>query len=54
MHVTNFVSKIDKKMYLEGSISPIKKSQMVILQNWNPKGSVCKWSKPQGVIMQFK
>jgi hypothetical protein len=25
MHVTNFVSKIDKKMYLERSISLIKK-----------------------------
>ena len=32
MHVKNFVSKIDKKkMYLEGSISLIKKSQVVIL-----------------------
>ena len=25
MHMTNFVSKIDKKLYLEESISPIKK-----------------------------
>ena len=40
-------------MYLEGSISPIKKPQVVILQNWNLKGSVCKWPKPQEVIMQF-
>ena len=41
IHVTNFVSKIDKKMYLEGLISPIKKPQVVILQNQNPMGSVC-------------
>ena len=27
MHVTNCVSKIDKKIYLEGLISPIKKLQ---------------------------
>jgi hypothetical protein len=34
MHVTNFVSKIDKKKkYLERSISLIKKPQVVILQN---------------------
>ena len=40
-------------MYLEGSISTIKKPQVVILQNWNSRGSVCKWPKPQRVIMQF-
>ena len=45
MYVTNFVNKIDKKMYLEGSISPIKKPQVVILQNQNPKRSVCNWVK---------
>ena len=28
MHVTNFVNKIDKKMYLKGSISSIKKPQV--------------------------
>jgi hypothetical protein len=27
MYVTNFVYKIDKKMYLKGLISPIKKSR---------------------------
>ena len=31
MHVANFVSKIDKKMYLKESISLIKKFQVVIL-----------------------
>ena len=53
MHITNFVSKIDKKIYLEGSISSIKKPQVVILQNQNLRGSVCNWAKPQGVIMHF-
>ena len=53
MHITNFVSKIDKKIYLEGSISPIKKPKVVILQNQNLRKSVCNWAKPQGVIMQF-
>ena len=43
MYVTNFVSKIDKKMYLEGSISPIKKPQGVSLQ----------MTQTPGVIMQF-
>ncbi len=34
MHVINFVSKSDKKkMYLDWSISPIKRSHVVILQN---------------------
>jgi hypothetical protein len=33
MHVASFVSKIDKKLYLEGSISPIKKPHVIILQN---------------------
>ena len=28
-------------MYLKRSISPILKLQVVVLQNWNPKGSVC-------------
>ena len=26
---------------------------MVILQNQNPRESVCNWAKPQGVILQF-
>ena len=26
---------------------------MVILQNQNPRGSVCNWAKPKGVIMHF-
>ena len=26
---------------------------MVILQNQNPRGSVCNWAKSQGVILQF-
>jgi hypothetical protein len=38
MHVINFVSKIDKKMYLDGSISPIKK---------NPKWLYCKIETPE-------
>ena len=43
MHVTNFVSKIDKKMYLEGSISSIKKTS---------NGYIAKL-KPQGVSLQM-
>ena len=40
-------------MYLKESISQIKKPQVIILQNQNPRRSVCNWAKPYGVIMHF-
>ena len=40
-------------MYVEELILPIKKPQVVILQNQNPRGSVCNWAKPEEVIMHF-
>jgi hypothetical protein len=40
-------------MYLEGSISPIKKSKMVILQNQNPEDQFTTKPNLSEVIMYF-
>ena len=41
-----------KKMYLEGQFHQFKTSYGYIAK-LKPQGSVCKWPKSQGVIMQF-
>ncbi len=46
MYMTNFIIKIDKKIYLEWSISPVKKLSGYIIK-LKPQESVCQWLKSQ-------
>ena len=38
---------------VEVSILRMRKPQVVIMWNWNPRESVCNWPKPQGVSLHF-
>ena len=44
------LEKLTKNVLREGSISPIKKPQVVILQNWNPRGWLCNLAKKTKTI----